>query len=159
MSSEVVDLLLNRVHAYVLKVMKDPKLLHANRAEFQSVMQAWTNLGRLLPGFAKIGANEFAAMLVKQAAKSVHERMAFVAKWLPSYQSHWPPAPQAAKSTTSPSPAGLVEPTPPAANATQAQLAEYQRALGKYNRMFEMYSKIMANSHEMKKALIGNFPR
>ena len=31
--------------------------------------------------------------------------------------------------------------------------------LGKYNRMFEMYSKIMANAHEMKKALIGNFPR
>jgi hypothetical protein len=53
----------------------------------------------------------------------------------------------------------LAEPTAPPPNATPAQLAEYQRALGKYNRMFEMYSKIMANSHEMKKALIGNFPR
>jgi hypothetical protein len=34
-----------------------------------------------------------------------------------------------------------------------------QGDLGKYNRMFEMYSKIMANSHEMKKSLIANFPR
>jgi len=27
------------------------------------------------------------------------------------------------------------------------------------NQMFEMYSKTIANAHEMKKALIGNFPR
>ena len=44
-------------------------------------------------------------------------------------------------------------------SATSVELVEYQRDLGKYNRMFEMMSKIMANSHEMKKALIGNFPR
>jgi hypothetical protein len=29
----------------------------------------------------------------------------------------------------------------------------------KQARMLEMFSKIMANAHEMKKALIGNFPR
>jgi type II secretory pathway component PulK len=29
----------------------------------------------------------------------------------------------------------------------------------KQARIFEMFSKIMANSHEMKKALIGNLPR
>ena len=42
---------------------------------------------------------------------------------------------------------------------SEADLAKFQRDLGRYNRMFEMFSKIMANSHEMKKALIANFPR
>ena len=53
----------------------------------------------------------------------------------------------------------LSEPKDPGPNATEADLARYQRDLGKYNRMFEMYSKIMANAHEMKKALINNIPR
>ena len=53
----------------------------------------------------------------------------------------------------------LSEPKDPGPNATEADLARYQRDLGKYNRMFEMYSKIMANAHEMKKSLIANFPR
>ena len=30
------------------------------------------------------------------------------------------------------------------------------RDLGRYNRMFELMSKIMQSAHEMKKALIGN---
>ncbi len=54
---------------------------------------------------------------------------------------------------------GLKEPQDPGPNATEQQLATFQRDLGKYNRMFEMYSKIMANAHEMKKSLIANFPR
>ena len=54
---------------------------------------------------------------------------------------------------------GLTEPTFPGDKATEADLAKFQRDLGKYNRMFEMYSKIMANAHEMKKALISNIPR
>lgn len=53
----------------------------------------------------------------------------------------------------------LTEPAMPGPNASEADLAKYQRDLGKYNRMFEMMSKIMANSHDMKKAIIGNFPR
>ena len=39
------------------------------------------------------------------------------------------------------------------------RLGEFQKKLGKYNRMFEMMSKVMANAHEMKKALIANLPR
>ncbi|MBS1149699.1 MAG: hypothetical protein H6Q89_1397 [Myxococcaceae bacterium] len=53
----------------------------------------------------------------------------------------------------------LTEPPFPGKDATEAELAQFQKDLGKYNRMYEMMSKIMANSHEMKKALIGNFPR
>ena len=53
----------------------------------------------------------------------------------------------------------LTEPTFPGDKATEADLAKFQKDLGKYNRMFEMYSKIMANAHEMKKALISNLPR
>ncbi|MBS1150723.1 MAG: hypothetical protein H6Q89_2421, partial [Myxococcaceae bacterium] len=53
----------------------------------------------------------------------------------------------------------LKEPTFPGKDATEAELAQFQKDLGKYNRMFEMMSKIMANAHEMKKALIGNLPR
>lgn len=37
--------------------------------------------------------------------------------------------------------------------------AELANAGKLYDRMFEMYSKIMSNAHEMKKALIANFPR
>jgi hypothetical protein len=61
--------------------------------------------------------------------------------------------------TADPMPEMPVAPTPPPADADEAEMAEYQVNLAKYNRMFEMYSKIMANAHEMKKALIQNFPR
>lgn len=37
--------------------------------------------------------------------------------------------------------------------------AELANAGKLYDRMFEMYSKIMSNAHEIKKALIANFPR
>ncbi len=53
----------------------------------------------------------------------------------------------------------LTEPPFPGKDATEAQLAQFQKDLGKYNRMYEMISKIMANSHEMKKSIIGNIPR
>jgi hypothetical protein len=53
----------------------------------------------------------------------------------------------------------LTEPPFPGKDATEAELAQFQKDLGKYNRMYEMMSKIMANSHEMKKNVIGNFPR
>jgi hypothetical protein len=53
----------------------------------------------------------------------------------------------------------LTEPPFPGKDATEAQLAQFQKDLGKYNRMYEMMSKIMANSHEMKKSIIGNIPR
>ena len=49
-----------------------------------------------------------------------------------------------------------VEPTAPPADADEATVMRYQLDLQKYNQMFDMYSKIMANSHEMKKALIDN---
>lgn len=42
---------------------------------------------------------------------------------------------------------------------SEADLAKYQKDLGKYNRMYEMFSKIMANAHEMKKGIIANMPR
>lgn len=63
MSYQAIELHLNRIHVYVLKVMQFPESLQANHAEFQSVMQAWASLGRLVPGFAKTSAEEFAAML------------------------------------------------------------------------------------------------
>ncbi len=53
----------------------------------------------------------------------------------------------------------LTEPKFPGKDATEAELAQFQKDLGKYNRMYEMMSKVMANAHEMKKALIGNLPR
>ena len=56
-------------------------------------------------------------------------------------------------------PRGKLGPDGKEESPTEAQLAQFQRDLGKYNRMFEMYSKIMANAHEMKKALIANLPR
>ena len=56
-------------------------------------------------------------------------------------------------------PEAPVAPTPPPEGADEVTIATYQREHGKYNRMIEMYSKIMANAHEMKKALIENLPR
>ena len=53
----------------------------------------------------------------------------------------------------------IAVPTAPGPNATPAEMMRYQRDLQKYNRMFEMYSKIMQNAHEMKKNLISNLPR
>jgi hypothetical protein len=53
----------------------------------------------------------------------------------------------------------LKEPKFPGKDATEAELAQFQKDLGKYNRMYEMMSKVMANSHEMKKSLVGNLPR
>jgi hypothetical protein len=35
----------------------------------------------------------------------------------------------------------------------------YQTTLQDYSRQFAVFSRVLANSHEMKKALIGNFPR
>lgn len=49
-----------------------------------------------------------------------------------------------------------VEPTAPPADADEATLAAYQVAIAKYNRMFEMYSKILSDTHEMKKSIIDN---
>lgn len=54
---------------------------------------------------------------------------------------------------------GLTEPKVPGKDATEQELAQFQKDMGKYNRMYEMMSKIMANSHEMKKSIIGNIPR
>ncbi len=53
----------------------------------------------------------------------------------------------------------LEEPPFPGKNASEAEIAEFQKNLGKYNRMYEMMSKVMANAHEMKKSLISNLPR
>jgi hypothetical protein len=53
----------------------------------------------------------------------------------------------------------LKEPKFPGKDANEAELAQFQKDLGKYNRMYEMMSKIMANAHEMKRAIIGNTPR
>ncbi len=55
-----------------------------------------------------------------------------------------------------PMPEMPVAPEPPSPDADEATLMNYQRDLAKYNRMFEMYSKIMSDAHEMKKALIDN---
>ncbi len=63
------------------------------------------------------------------------------------------------EATAEPVPETPVAPTPPPADADEAALVAYQVELANYNRMFEMYSKIMANAHEMKKALIQNLPR
>jgi hypothetical protein len=60
------------------------------------------------------------------------------------------------EATAEPVPEVPVEPTPPPPDADEATLATYQADLARYNRMFEMYSKIMSNAHEMKKSIIDN---
>lgn len=125
--------LMRRIHDYVSRVMHDPTLIQKNRGEFQAVVNAWKILNKMLPGVL-ITPEEFQKILINQAKAAFHERMDIVAT-------------------------SLSEPRFPGPNATEAELAKFQKDLGKYNRMFEMYSKIMANSHEMKKALIGNLPR
>jgi hypothetical protein len=60
------------------------------------------------------------------------------------------------EATAEPVPEVPVEPTPPPPDAGEATLATYQADLARYNRMFEMYSKIMSNAHEMKKSIIDN---
>ena len=126
--------LMRRIHSFVSRVMKDPTLIQKNRGEFQTVVDAWKILYNVLPGIVKITAEEFEKILIAQSKAKHHERMKFASE-------------------------GLKEPTFPGPKATEVQLAQYQKELGKYNRMFEMYSKIMANAHEMKKSLISNFPR
>ncbi|MEQ1764574.1 MAG: hypothetical protein ABL984_15700 [Pyrinomonadaceae bacterium] len=138
MSNPSTEELLRKVHGFVAKAINDPQVITNNRSEFQAVVDAWKLLASILPGVGKIGAEEFGKYLAGLVKMAAQDKVTFNAKW------------QQAK----PSP-----PSPPLANATQADVARYQRDLGKYNRMFEMYSKIMANSHEMKKALISNFPR
>jgi len=132
--------LLRKVHSFVAKAINDPKIVASKGSEFQAVVNAWNLLGSILPGFGRIGAEEFQKYLSGLAKMGAQDKMTFGAKW------------QQAKPMPGPPPI-------PSAMASQADLAQYQRDLGKYNRMFEMYSKIMSNSHEMKKALIGNFPR
>ncbi len=60
------------------------------------------------------------------------------------------------EATAEPMPEMPVEPTPPPEGADEATLMTYQADLARYNRMFEMYSKIMSNAHEMKKSIIDN---
>lgn len=123
--------LMRRVHSYVSRVMNDPSHLQKNRAELNTVVNLWNQLHRLLPNIVKITAEEFRQILTAQAKAPAHERAAFTID-------------------------ALKEPKYPGQYASETQLAQYQRDLGKYNRMFEMYSKIMANAHEMKKSIIGN---
>lgn len=140
MSNPSAEELLRKVHSFVAKAVNDPKTVTNKGSEFQAVVNAWKLLGSILPGIGRIGADEFQKYLSGLAKMSAQDKMSFGAKW------------QQAKPMPSPPPF-------PSAFASEADLAQYQRDLGKYNRMFEMYSKIMANSHEMKKALISNFPR
>lgn len=140
MSNPSTEELLRKVHSFVAKAINDPKIIANNRTEFQAVVNAWKVLSSILPGVAKIGAEQFGNYLSGLARMAAQDKMSFNAKW------------QQAKPIPGP-------PSLPSAYASTAELTQYQRELGKYNRMFEMYSKIMANSHEMKKALISNFPR
>jgi hypothetical protein len=130
----VAEELMRRVHSFVLRVMNDPALIQKKQGEFQSAVEAWKMLQNMLPGVIKISAEEFQKALTEQAQASNHERAAIASEV-------------------------LKKPKVPGPNATEVEMAQYQRELGKYNRMFEMYSKIMANAHEMKKSLISNFPR
>ena len=156
MPYQAIELHLNRIHVYVLKVMQFPESLQANHAEFQSVMQAWASLGRLVPGFAKTSAEEFAAMLRRQAAKSYHERMAFAKEWRPSNRAPWPLLPSTAKKTTGAVLTGLVEPTMPPPSATESQLYQYQRDLERFNRVLMMLTKLANMRHEMMKSVAQN---
>jgi hypothetical protein len=131
--TKMIEDLMDRIHSFVTRVMNDPSLLQKNRQEFTATVEAWRKVQSSMPGVVKMTAQQFEAMLTEQAKADRQTRMKFAAD--------------------------LAGPTSPGPNATEAQLARYQRDLGKYNRMFEMYSKIMANSHEMKKSIIGNFPR
>jgi len=140
MSNPATEELLRKVHSYVAKAVNDPGIVAKNRSEFQAVVNAWKLLGSILPGVNSVSAEDFEKYLSGMVRLAAQEKMRFNAQW------------QQAKPQPSP-------PSMPSAYASQADLARYQRDLGKYNRMFEMYSKIMSNSHEMKKAFISNFPR
>lgn len=67
-----------------------------------------------------------------------------------------PGMPSPVEGTFDPMPQMPVEPTPPPEGADQLALDQYQRDMAKYNRMFEMYSKIMSETYEMKKSIINN---
>ena len=160
MSDNPVEELLKRIHDSVSKLVRVPISAHKNPGEFQAVLAAWKTLNTLLPGVAKISVDEFEKYLLTLIAMDVRDKLAFGAKWLQATPALSHPNPAPAKiASASAAQTRVLEPLKPPRNATASELAEYQRSLAKYNRMFEMYSKIMANSHEMKKALIGNLPR
>lgn len=154
------DELLTRIHDYVARLIRDPTLIQRNRSEFQAVVAAWNALRQMLPGVAKIGAGEFEKYLLGLVAMEAGDKMAFAVKWLQARPAMSHPSPGVAKNLGSAPMAHLdVQRNVNREVKTATELAQYQRDMAKYNRMFEMYSKIMANSHEMKKALIGNLPR
>ena len=160
MSHSALDELLTRIHDYVTKLVRAPISAHKNPGEFQAVLAAWKTLNTMLPTVAKMSVDEFEKYLLTLIAMDVRDKLAFGAKWLQATPALSHPNPASAKiAGASAAQTRVVEPLKPPRNATASELAEYHRSLAKYNRMFEMYSKIMANSHEMKKALIGNLPR
>ena len=152
--------LLKRIHDYVAGLVRDPTLIQRNRSELQAVVAAWNTLSQMLPGVAKIGAEEFEKYLFALVAMEVRDKMAFAAKWLQARPAISHPSPSVAKKIDPATTAHLHARRSVSGEAkTAIELADYQRDLAKINRMFEAYSKIMASSHEMKKALIGNLPR
>lgn len=154
-----VEELMRRVHGYVSRVTNDPTLIQKNRSELQFMVDAWKKLNRMLPRVAAISAEEFEKYLLSQITNNLSERVAFAAQWL---QCKPPQSLPTARAATTSSPAAspvFVTPLAPRPGATPAELLAYQQNVAKCNRMFEMYSKIMANAHEMKKSLIANLPR
>ncbi len=155
MSVSAIEELLKRIHTYVLKVTNDPNVLKTHRHEYQAAVDGWKTLIKSLPGGVGIGAEEFEKYLLSIARMDAHDKKAFAAKWLHGKPPHSIPT-HGQKAVSPQTPSVLVQPRLPGPGASPAELATYQKDLAKYNRMFEMLSKIMANSHEMKKALISN---
>ncbi len=155
--SDDADELLKRIHDYVTRLIRDPTLIQRNRSEFQAVVAAWSALTHMLPGVAKIGAGEFEKYLSALVVMQVSDKTAFAVKWRQATPAATHQRPGVAKKLV---PTTMLH-TRSGNNdvKTAIELTEHQRNLANYNRMFEMCSKIMANSHEMKKALIGNLPR
>ncbi len=158
MSHNAVDEQLKRIHDYVTKLVRAPISTQRQPGEIQAVLAAWKTLNTMLPAVAKMSVHEFEKYLLTLIAMDARDKLSFGAKWLQAAPAaSRPPLAPAKSSGSSVVQPPFVEPLKPRTNATE--LAEHQRSLAKYNRRFEMYSKIMANSHEMKKALIGNLPR
>lgn len=125
-----------RFFNFMTKVLNDPGVITKDPGEYNAILAGVRLLNVAIPGMifdAAQAAALFKALAAKNAATAGKLRR---------------------EVNRGIQPAGVPIPYP---NAPSTSLSEAD--LEKSNRMFEMFSKIMANSHEMKKAIIGNLPR
>lgn len=134
------DELINRIFSYMARAAKDPGIVNRQPGEFDAIVSAWRLLSISVPGLLPFGAEEFQRYVITNGTKAAAE--AFLAS--------------ANKRVRPVGPLSNSRPSSPPANASATQMAQFNKSLAKYNRMFEMMSKIMQNQHEMKKSIIGN---